>query len=39
MRKQREAGLIKDVDIDVEEIIRKSREERDEQLLRNLRGQ
>lgn len=39
MRQQREAGLIKDVDIDVEEIIRKGREDRDEQLFRNVLGQ
>jgi prevent-host-death family protein len=39
MDEEREAGRIKDVDIDIEEIIRKGREERDEQLLRNVLGQ
>lgn len=39
MEEQRKAGHIKDVEIDVEEIIRKGREERSEQLLRNVLGQ
>ena len=39
MDEAREAGGIKDVDIDVEEIIRRGREERSEQLLRNVLGQ
>jgi prevent-host-death family protein len=39
MRKQREAGLIKEIDIDAAEIIRRGREERDEQLLGDLLGQ
>ncbi len=39
MKKAREARGDEYVEIDVEEIIRKGREDRDEQLLRNLRGQ
>ena len=39
MRKERAAGRIKDIDIDAAEIIRRGREERDEQLLGDLLGQ
>lgn len=39
MEEERKAGRIKDVEVDVEEIIRRGREERDEQLLRNMLGQ
>jgi prevent-host-death family protein len=39
MEEARKAGRIKDVEIDVEEIIRKGREERSEQILRNVLGQ
>jgi prevent-host-death family protein len=39
MEEARKAGRIKDEEIPVEEIIRKMREERSEQLLRNVLGQ
>jgi hypothetical protein len=39
MAEQRKAGLIKDMDISTEELVRKMREERSEHLLRNLLGQ
>jgi prevent-host-death family protein len=39
MEEARKAGRVKDEEIDVEEIVRTSREERDEQLLRNVLGQ
>lgn len=39
MDKARAASAREPVEVDVEEVIRKGREDRDEQLLRNLRGQ
>ena len=39
MEEARKAGRIKDIEVDVEEIIRKGREERSEQILRSVLGQ